>query len=172
MTAAEVVSGMPDNERPVNARQAVELARVPEADRAEVWRAANDATDGKPTAAAIRAAATPDSPTGPDALSVLVSVGETDTTGDHDPDEFAAVLDRLVPDSNPHREWQRRFLDTIAGTYKITRFTPEDVVERAGEQLVAELIRAVDSLADYRDRVVKAHLLSIPNNVTPIRRAQ
>lgn len=98
------------------------------------------------------------------------SPGPGRVTPEHDPDEFAAALDRLVPDDNPHREWQRRFLDTIAGTYKITRFTPEDVAERADEQLIGELIRAIDSLADYRDRVVKAHLLGIPNNVTPIRR--
>jgi transcriptional regulator with XRE-family HTH domain len=41
IAAAEVVSGIPDSEPPVtNARQAVELARVPEPERAEVWAAA------------------------------------------------------------------------------------------------------------------------------------
>jgi hypothetical protein len=88
MTAAVAVSGMPDTDRPANARQAVELARVPEPQRAEVWQAANDATDGKPTAAAIRAAATPTSP---------VAEGEP-ATGDTpiDPDEAVT-------------EWRRQF---------------------------------------------------------------
>lgn len=64
MTAAQVVSGMPDTDRPSNARQAVELARVPEPERAEVWARANEATDGKPTAAAVREAANPSTPSG------------------------------------------------------------------------------------------------------------
>lgn len=56
MTAAEVVSGMPDIDvpAPANARQATELARVPEADRAEVWAETVSRTEGKPTAAAVR----------------------------------------------------------------------------------------------------------------------
>lgn len=76
-TATNVtVAGLP---APANEGQARELARVPEADRADVWRAANDATDGKPTAAAIRAAANPDSLSGPTAPSV--SATDQDRTG-------------------------------------------------------------------------------------------
>lgn len=55
MAAAEVVSGMPDTAQPVtNARQASELARVPEPERVEVWRETVERTEGKPTAAAVR----------------------------------------------------------------------------------------------------------------------
>lgn len=56
ISAADVVSGMPDNEvpPPSNPRQANELARVPESKRTDVWREANERTNGKPTAAAIR----------------------------------------------------------------------------------------------------------------------
>lgn len=55
MAAAEVVSGMPDTVQPVaNARQASELARVPEPERAEVWAETVERTEGKPTAAAVR----------------------------------------------------------------------------------------------------------------------
>ncbi len=39
---------------PGNEAQARELARVPEADRAEVWREANERSDGRPTAELIR----------------------------------------------------------------------------------------------------------------------
>lgn len=48
-----------------NEGQARELARVPEPERAEVWQKANENTDGKPTAAAIRdayAASRPETP--------------------------------------------------------------------------------------------------------------
>jgi hypothetical protein len=55
MVAADVVSGMPDTEVEVsNARQASALAKVPEAERADVWAKAVERTEGKPTAAAIR----------------------------------------------------------------------------------------------------------------------
>ena len=55
MTAAEVVSAMADTEQPpTNERQARELAKVPEPERAEVWAEAVERTDGKPTAAVVR----------------------------------------------------------------------------------------------------------------------
>lgn len=54
--AANVVSTIVDTELPppVNEGQARELGRVPEPDRAEVWRETVERTDGKPTAAAVR----------------------------------------------------------------------------------------------------------------------
>lgn len=53
--AAEVVSGMPDTAAPItSARQATELAKVPELERAEVWQETVERTNGKPTAAAVR----------------------------------------------------------------------------------------------------------------------
>lgn len=55
MAAAEVVSGIPDTlPKPENAGQASALRRIPEVERAEVWRETVDRTDGKPTAAAVR----------------------------------------------------------------------------------------------------------------------
>lgn len=48
-----------------NEGQARELARVPEAERAEVWAKANESTGGKPTAAAIREAFQPSRPDHP-----------------------------------------------------------------------------------------------------------
>lgn len=45
------VEGLP---APTNEGQARELARVPEEDRAEVWQQTLEATDGRPTASAIR----------------------------------------------------------------------------------------------------------------------
>lgn len=55
-SAAEIASSMFDAGLPApdNARQAAELARVPEPERADIWRETVERTDGKPTAAAIR----------------------------------------------------------------------------------------------------------------------
>lgn len=83
---------------------------------------------------------------------------------------FGEVLDRLVPDPNPHREWQSKYLDAISGVHKLMRFTADDVAERGDEQCIEELIRVADLLAEYRLRVVNARVASMPDNVTPIRR--
>lgn len=54
MSAASVVSAMADSDlpAPTSERQARELAKVPEPERAEVWEKTIDRTGGKPTAAA------------------------------------------------------------------------------------------------------------------------
>ncbi len=56
INAAGVVSAMADTGLPApsNERQARELAKVPEPQRAEVWRETVERTGGKPTAAAVR----------------------------------------------------------------------------------------------------------------------
>jgi hypothetical protein len=56
MSASAVVSAIADTEvpAPANEGQARALSRVPESDRAEVWRETVERTDGKPTAAAVR----------------------------------------------------------------------------------------------------------------------
>jgi hypothetical protein len=56
MSAAQVVSAMADTgyRSPANERQARELARAPEEERAEVWREANERAGGRPTAATVR----------------------------------------------------------------------------------------------------------------------
>lgn len=63
ITASDVVTTIvvtnPELPPPSNEAQARELARVPEAERAEVWERVVTETDGKPTAAAIREAVAP-----------------------------------------------------------------------------------------------------------------
>lgn len=58
MNAAGLVSAIADTglPAPANEGQARALARVPEEDRADVWRETLDRTEGKPTAAAVAAA--------------------------------------------------------------------------------------------------------------------
>jgi hypothetical protein len=144
--------------------------------------------DGK-TYAATR----PSSPTGADAVASSADTqpgrsgeesGEVDggtlsqslpderstSPADHDPDAFTETLDRLVPDSNPHREWQRRFLDAISGVHKVMRFAAAEVADRADEQCVDELARVRHQFEDYFEAVISARILSTPDNVTPIRR--
>jgi len=62
--AVSVVSTMVDTglPAPTNERQARELARVPESQRAEVWEETLARTEGKPTAAAIRETYSPPAP--------------------------------------------------------------------------------------------------------------
>lgn len=84
------------------------------------------------------------------------------------PSAVQAALDKYVPDPNPHREWQRRYFEAIAGVHRVMRFSPEDVAEKADDECVDELLRVADALADYRLKVVNARIL--PDNVTPMRR--
>lgn len=55
IAAAEVVSPIGDTELPMpaNEGQARELAKVPEPERADIWRETVERTEGKPTAAAV-----------------------------------------------------------------------------------------------------------------------
>lgn len=186
-------------------RQARELARIPEAERAEVWRQTVERTDGKPTAAAIRETyertQTPapmpepepeaststgsghehpesrpgEAPAGPVSQPTFPRAAGEAPTGAPTPvgaggPSFDEVLDRLVPDDNPHREWQGNFLKAISGVNRIMLFTPADVAEKADEQCIEELVRVADRLATWRAEVMQARKAAIPHNVTPIRR--
>lgn len=62
--AAQTVTMVTDQglPAPVSERQARELSRIPENQRADVWRETHERTDGKPTAAAIRETWQPTAP--------------------------------------------------------------------------------------------------------------
>lgn len=90
MSAASVVSEISDKidvPPPTNDAQARELAKLPEADRAEVWTKTHEATGGKPTAAAVRAAANPQTTDGPPSVEAETTpipragLGETSPSG-------------------------------------------------------------------------------------------
>lgn len=192
-------------------RQARELARVPEAERAEVWQQTVERTDGKPTAAAIRETyertqspapspepeATTDSPQSrageahagpssqvsdprpaPEAEAEFRGTAEagvpTGPAADFPPSpdrpSFGEVLDRLVPDDNPHREWQGNFLKALGGVNRLMLFTPAAVAEKADQQCLDELARLAEHFADWRTRIGQEVAASTPDNVTPIRR--
>lgn len=81
------------------------------------------------------------------------------------------VLDALVPDDNPHREWQRRFLADIHAMHRLMRNDVEDVAEKADSQCIEELGRIFAQLDRYKAKVLAALKASTPDNVTPLRRS-
>lgn len=85
-------------------------------------------------------------------------------------DSFADVLDRLVPDDNPHREWQGNFIKALGGVNRLMLFTPAAVAEKADQQCLEELARLAEHFADWRARIAQERAASTPDNVTPIRR--
>jgi hypothetical protein len=86
-------------------------------------------------------------------------------------DLVSQVLDALVPDDNPHREWQRRFLSDIHAMHRLMRNDVEDVAEKADGQCIEELGRIFAQLDEYRSKVLAALKASTPDNVTPLRRS-
>lgn len=104
MAAATVVSAIADKGLPLpsNEGQARELARVPEAQRAEVWRETIERTEGKPTAAAIRETHAPALIPG---TGNQTSAGQnpTELPGQQDlADVFLSVVDDLASGADPH----------------------------------------------------------------------
>lgn len=145
-----------------NEGQARELARVPEPERADVWRETVERTNGKPTAAAIRATYRPDpepepEPDGPDHDDKRPEPGiwyggpTAQST-----DEAAALksvhtaLDEHVPDSDGEaRAWRRQFLAALSTARKPLQFRTADVAERADDECIDELARFVADLNRY-----------------------
>jgi hypothetical protein len=78
------------------------------------------------------------------------------------PRQFAAKLDQLVPDPNPHREWQAAFLaDVFAAAKAMRGYTGAEIAAKADDQLRAEfagfvadmdeLLTAIAEAADRRE---------------------
>lgn len=63
---------------------------------------------------------------------------------------FAEALDKLVPDPNPHREWQSEFLKVVFAARKAFRaYKGEEIAEKADDQLreeFADLVADLDQL--------------------------
>lgn len=162
MAAADVVSGMPDTEVQIsNARQANALSAVPEAERAEVWDAAVERTNGKPTAKAISevvkartqspgpvdAAATP--PAGPGATPEPGDVPSTAPSGSgltppSAPTEalIASVLEAL----DGHGQYGRSIAETwlkIPGVHSSVIQPAVDELVRRGRVVAGPVIRGI-----------------------------
>jgi hypothetical protein len=81
------------------------------------------------------------------------------------------VLDALVPDENPHREWQRRFLSDIHAVHRLMRHDVDVVAAQADSQCIDEMGRVFAQLDEYRSKVLAALKAGLPDNVTPLRRS-
>lgn len=155
IVAADVVSAIgaqtPDVPAPTNERQARELAKVPPAERAEVWRATNTATEGKPTAAAVRQererryAPPPTQPT-PARTPAETAAFVADVADVHlGPDRTAAVLDL-----------QRRFRVALDGVRRITEFGVDVVAEKIDDDDLRTLEMKATDLIDFYNDVASA----------------
>jgi hypothetical protein len=86
--------------------------------------------------------------------------------------KFAEQLDRLVPDPNPHREWQTRFLDSVFAAAKAMRgYTGAEIAAKADDQLRAEFADFVGEMDALLHETSKAQLARA-DNVRPLRRVK
>lgn len=112
ITAARTALEISNTDLPTPTResQARELARVPESDRAEVWRETVERTAGKPTAAAIRAVRDERTQTparrdpNPASGPAVATTGGPDTDHPSSPGEADARLDATAVGSSGERE--------------------------------------------------------------------
>jgi len=87
--------------------------------------------------------------------------------------KFAEQLDRLVPDPNPHREWQTRFLDNVFAAAKAMRgYSGAEIAEKADDQLRAEFASFVGDMDSLLHETSAAFIAAAGSNVRPLRRIQ
>lgn len=80
------------------------------------------------------------------------------------PRDFAEQLDRLVPDPNPHREWQAAFLrDVFAAAKAMRGYTGAVIAEKADDQLRAEFASFVADMDELLREVSKAQIATADN---------
>lgn len=178
MEAAEIGTMVPVE----NERQARELARVPERQRAEVWRETVERTSGKPTAAAIREtfrSSTPAPLPAPPEREPGIShnsgpLADEQPTPGPEPglavrkDQADAAVEQAVRSVNhaiarhlcpgleeENRTWRRNFLAAISAARKPLQFRPAEVAARADGECLDELDRFAADLSRYH-RDVKA----------------
>lgn len=87
--------------------------------------------------------------------------------------EFAEALDRLVPDPNPHREWQSQFLkDVFAAAKAFRKYKGAEIAEKADEQLLEEFASLVADLDELQTAVAETQLAASRTNVVQLRSVQ
>ncbi len=156
-TVLEISNTHPDLPAPVKESQARALAAVPEPDRAEVWRETVERTEGKPTAAAVRAVQRERTPfPGPvGAVTAPPADPGTTTPPPGSPatwtDEQREANQREIDGKRMREAGQkaaRNLLLTVRGEIS-TVVSAVDLGEKdlITEQLIADLRAAVDLLA-------------------------
>lgn len=166
---------------PVNEGQARELGKVPQADQADVWARTVEQTAGKPTAAAVRAAATPQTPdaapsveaeTLPPASGIQVG-GETTGAGmtvlppTADLDGEALFEDQEQADRRRDEEldsvmadtatrFRRNFSSALAGSTALWNFEPDRIAEVYGADFDHSVRAVLDQMAAWTEKVYAA----------------
>jgi hypothetical protein len=85
--------------------------------------------------------------------------------------KVADVLDKHVPDPDPHAEWRLGYLKRIHAVHAVIRSKPADVAAMADVTCFDELNRCVDALNAYHREVLTALDAALPDNVKPLRRS-
>lgn len=164
MEAAEIGRILPVT----NAGQAAELARVPEPDRADIWRETVERTEGKPTAAAIREtyertqtpAITPEPE--PDGTDVAAGSGHDHPRPSAGEAESAAAFPLPPTQPDPHAEDDARrdaeLAAELAGTAARFRANFSTTVARADDLWQFDVDRIVEVYATDYDRAVRPFL--------------
>jgi len=84
--------------------------------------------------------------------------------------EFAAALDRLVPDTDPWSGWRASYIrDIAAGHRVIAGRTIAEIVERSDSALIDELLRFADEVATHATAIRAALKAERRENVVPLR---
>lgn len=159
MGAAEVASTMVDSNPDLPAitseRQARELASVPPSERADVYRDAIDRTGGAPTAAAIRDAR--EERQAPQ-LGRIRPIARPMPTVPATPVQNAVDFAKeMNPDPDrDYAPWRAKFMAAIAGSFRTTQFSDEDIVAFATDDLVEEYGRMARAFGDRHAEIVAA----------------
>lgn len=161
ITAARTVleisnTGLPTPERESQAR---ELARVPEPERADIWRETVERTDGKPTAAAIREtyertqtpAATPEPE--PEGSWPPVATPPVDPHAEEDA-RRDAELDAVL--SETATRFRVNFSSARLRAAEITTFDPERVCEVYAANFDREVGDLLNRLQQWSEQVREA----------------
>lgn len=84
--------------------------------------------------------------------------------------EFAEVLDRLVPDPDPHASWRQAFLKASSQLFAVVRFDPEEIAEKGDDTCFDEYRRTLALVNEHYAKTKSARTANTPDNVTPLRR--
>lgn len=167
IAAAEIALPIGNTELPAvrTESQARELAKVPEPERAEVWRETVERTEGKPTAAAIRETVernqTPGSGGAVNAPPPDPGIDESPAPAEPEPDtaEHHANLDAQLDaamEGTPQR-FRRNFSAAVARSDDVWQFDPERIAEVYAGDFSQAVRPFLEEMTRWCEAVAAAH---------------
>ncbi len=89
------------------------------------------------------------------------------------PKSVADVLDKHAPDPNPHREWQKTFLDDVFTMRRLLRkYGGDEIAEKADAQLLEEFANLAADCEEKQREVSKAQIARSNAKVFKLRSVQ